>query len=315
MGIISSIASLAANSLKHGVTKAHKSDVLNYFSNEEQVLSVYLDSIDSVLLDKVVENLKNKTDPTIQIGRKAYDEYVRALPSGLANKERTAPFSTIVETISILDKNEKIVLDSYLSMFNQSGNDISWENIRFTQVLIMSYFARAADFMTWAFYLTMYLVPTEDVAIPPYRKAFLEAHTKESASYADLTISHAADTIDKRVDAIRHTGKDLVVYNDGVSMDQYVDDSILDADDEATLSNVMRNPLAMFISWRENRRQDKIEQIRSRINWLRAKVTQQAMIAARADSDSEEYKRSAVLLQKYSDILSAYDRKLEKELN
>lgn len=314
MGIISSLVG-AVDKLRTDSPKTHKSDLLNYFSIEEQMLTVLLTSFTPDIVEKMTASLKNPTDPDIMIGKKCYEDYVRALPSNVAQMERARPFSTIIKAVSIFDTNEKIVLDKYLTLFNQAGNDVSWENMRLTQILVMSYFARASEFATWAFYLLMYFTPVEDISIPPYRKDYLIKHTTEAADYAAITILNQHQTIDKRIESIRKSGKDLLVYNDGVSMDQYVDDSILNDEDTATLSGVMRNPIAMFMSWKESRRLDRIEQIRARINWLRAKVTKHAVDVAQADPDSEEYKKAVVLLQRYSDILSSYDHKLEREMN
>ena len=314
MSVISDLVSYVG-SVKDKFTHTRKSDLLDYFSVEEQMLNVFLSSMDSSYADLLANKIKTQsTDEQVKDAQKAYALYLSSLSPRYVQQEKRSPLSTIIHAVEVFQRNEHIVLNNYLTLFNQPGNDVSWENVRLTQILILSYFTRASEFTTWAFYLAMFLNPTEGVTIPPYRKDYLFAHAKESAEYADLTLSNEDVTIDKRIASIRKAGKDLMVYNDGVAMDQYVDDSILDDDTEATLSHAMRNPIAMFMAWKDSRRLLKIEQLRSRINWLRAKVTQHALDVEKADPDSEEYKKSSVLLQRYSDILSSYDQKLEREM-
>lgn len=323
MNIFKSISDFFSNlvsSKKEDTAK--KSDILGLIDNNLSYLKLVSETIVSNqdILNYIQTNLfkavgSHALEENVEM-KARYDAYVKALSPNGRRLEDKSMFGTIYQTAIIaLDDHQKL-RDNFESLFNQGTNptDIEIEQLKLSHAAIFGYINLSNLMCDWFCFVFGGIVGNTDetLRIPAYRDVIIKQSISTVGDFVNSVLARGkSKSILDVVANIKEKG-DVVLYTNSASLDTYA--NIRNYPEAVSLFGGFQ-PIMWIHDYLAMRSYNQYKRNQAMRDWMQAKVALLRMDMSKVDPTSQEYQKLLAILNKYSDFIAEYDKKIAKYEN
>lgn len=231
----------------------------------------------------------------------------------LHQKAKTDPSGVFVDAtkraITSLDE-----LSDKINKIIPATGVVASDDVKLSTALAFGYVEQTIEFGTWIWMLIGHsdIYASKSVnAAARYTYAYVSDHAEEVAGFINETMTSSGPTsVANRLIKLKDSAKDVSVTDQTGMAANYLDDNAFDNWEKSTAQGIIRNPVSMWYTFKENYRLNRIDTLRNRINWLNEHSSMLAMRNLGTDPNSAEYKRIQKAVNYYADLVEDYDRKI-----
>jgi hypothetical protein len=277
-----------------------------------QVLNL-ISTINTPELQSVLIGKNANNDRTVSAGVSAYRDYIRGLPNRDQMSERTAPFSTVVSAIAIIQTNILQIEDNFQALFG--GMTSSDATMKASSLVVLGYMERVDSYATWLTMLCEHLAASENDSVPPFRTKMLLSGAADMAQFATANLhtwNSTNTSVVAEVKNMQRQGKDLTMQSGDAFIDDYAHDNQFSPAEQELLTASLRNPAMMVLATHHLITQWWADVLTSRKEWLTAKILLEQAKARNMDPGSPEYRKLQKACDHYAALISKYERHIER---
>lgn len=243
---------------------------------------------------------------------KAYDAMSADFVPLLRRRAKTDPAGifkdacdqTVITLDELSDKAGRILPGNGL----KAGDDI-----KMSTALALGYVEQAIRFASWVQFVIDHALsygetPTGSQA--KYTYTFVSDYAEDVTTFINQTVTHDRTSVVDRLLNLKNSAKDVSLSDPSNAAASYLDDNAYDSWEQNTAQGIIRNPISMYYTFKEQHRLGRIETLRNRMNWLKERMSLLSMKNMGTDPNSAEYKKTQSAVQYYADLVSDYDKKI-----
>lgn len=256
----------------------------------------------------------NNPPPTgsFQMDRQSYDEMAHLLPLMYNRAARRDVGTFLLTGLSAIIPALEELTDKTAQVIPHGGIDVAGD-MRLSTALVLSYVDQAINYGQWCAFMidhALGLAEKDTLVIPKYTFTYLADHAPFIARFYQDAVGHNGISVVKNVLKMKGTPRDISVSDAQGVQANYLSDNTYSEWEQGMAAGVIRNPISMFYTMKENYRLNRIETLRNRTNWLKERMSLLSARNMNVDPKSAEYKKNHDAVQHYSNLVTDYDRKI-----
>ena len=315
MNIIKSIADL----FRSGQDSSAKRDpymLLSPLATAKSVVSGTIELVDLLasrtnIAQAVVR--PDQKDTHQKDGAKAWHDYVTGLPVSIRGAEKLHPFSTILNTLNLISKNLETISETYGTFFSDPDLDVA--NVRTSALMLVGYVEASENYCGWVQNLIAHVQNPDGEMISPFMTKNLQTKAGFFGGFSGFNLTKWNDPnlgIVADIHQLQKNGTDVSVRSGDTWIDTFLGDSQLTDSQQSLMISAMRSPILALVANHVAWTQERIELYSHRQEWLIAKVALEQARLNGLDPNSPEFKKLKKMVDKYSDVISRLEQKIER---
>lgn len=289
-------------------------------------LALYADSATKFLI-QIRDTL---ADPTVA---DALDKYLLTgpAPSGLFREDRDAYKALILRLVplfrkdatrsptlfmttglSVMIKALSELGDKITQVIPHGGIDLAGD-LKLSTALVLGFVDQAIQYGQWCAFAVdhaLAVAESDTLIIPKYTFAYLSDNADAVAAFYNEVVIHRDASLVAHILKLKNTARDVSVSGDTGLAANYLSDQNYSDWEHSIADGIVRNPISMLYTMKEEYRLNRIDTLRNRVNWLKERMSLLSMRNMGVDPKSADYKKTHTAVQYYSNLVTDYDRKI-----
>lgn len=284
----------------------------DYITTTADLYNIFKGSPYADLLNGKVKPANKHVEKAVE----AYRDYVKGLPNHEQGIEKTHPFSTILLGLESISGNITQIEDNFQALFGNLASDKPETTMRSSSLIVIGYLERADSFATWLSNLVEHMTASDGDMIPPFRTKEMLNKAAESSEFVSFNLhkwNYKSGSLLSEVKEMQAKGSDLSIQaSNGAWIDEYAHDSQFSPMEKDLITASLRSPIMMAITRGHVKAQEKIDLLTGRKDWLTSKIVLETSKMRGMSESSPEYKQIKKATERYANIVSKYEQKIER---
>lgn len=244
--------------------------------------------------------------------RQSYADLTKLLPLVYNRTAHRDVATFLLNGLNVIIPALEELTDKTSQVIPQGGIDVAGD-VRLSTALVLSFVDQAISYGQWCAFAidhALGMVEKDTLIIPKYTFTYLADHAAQMARFYQEVMAHNNASVVKNIAKIKGTPRDVSVSDAQGVAANYLSDSNYSEWEQAMADGMVRNPISMFYTMKENYRLGRIDTLRNRTNWLKERMSLLASRNMNLSPTSAEYKKNYDAVQYYSNLVTDYDRKI-----
>ena len=246
------------------------------------------------------------------VDRQSYDDLVNLLPNLYARSAKQDPAAFLIAGLDRIIPALQELSDKSTQVLPHGGVSETGD-VRLSTALVLSYIDQAIGYGQWCAFAidhALGLVEKDTLIIPRYTYVYIADHVPQLARFYQEVMALGNDRVVKNTAKLKVTAGDVTDSDTQGVAASHRSDNNYSGWEQGMADGIIRNPISMYYTMKENYRLGRIDTLRNRTNWLKERMSLLSSRNMNLSPTSPEYKKNHDAVQHYSNLVTDYDRKI-----
>ena len=245
----------------------------------------------------------------------AYRSYLKGLANRDIDIEKHTPLASMVLGVTNVAANLSLVESKFNTLFGDGNDKIDEADIKLSLLIIVGYIQKATEYCAWIGQFVAHLSYDGNASLTPFETISLAKDAERFGDFTSFNLSvwnpHHGGILNT-ISTMQKRGVDVAIKAGGAWIDTFVHDGQFSSGEQDLMTSSLRNPILIILDASNRATQSRINLLTSRKDWLVAKTVLESDRLRGLDPQSAEYIRLSKIVDKYADLVSKYEQKIER---